>query len=427
MKKIVTTLLFLAVLAVGISSAQGRVYDKNLAKWSLGIKGGIDYYRVEPYAVAANNFWWKGSWSNYALQASWAFPLVFVEYTVNPWFGVGLELGWLNYNRSLATDQIVKGTGKTAHAGLYLGNTADALLYGSINLTNLIAPYRQGGWRILSVYANGGLGGAWYRYKTPDTNNKFSNHLAFMGMASLTTAFNVSKVWELFVEGQYRSYTKEDMGGLSAAGHSIDAITFLVGVRWKLGGGKKPSPYHERNDLLKDNGGESLADAIAAKKIAENANDKADGLGDRVKALENDKPKPTNSELDNAIKDLQKQIDDLKKGQTPTGTASFKDIRFKTDSNELTSESTKILDEVFNVLNNDSWTTLEIFGYTDNVGSAAYNQKLSERRANAVKDYLAKKGLDAAKMKAIGKGIRGNENTVEGRADNRRVDFRVSK
>jgi len=433
MKKIVTTLLFLAVLAVGVPSAQERAKDKNLAKWSLGIKGGIDYYRVEPYATAPDNWWWKGSWKDYALQASWAVPFVFVEYTANHWFGVGLELGWLHYNRSLKERAFVRGTQNTfAPAGMYWGNTADAVLYGSINLSNLVAPYRKGGWSKISFYINGGVGGGWYHYKTPE-DAKYQSHLTFLGMVSATTAFNVSKVWELFVEGQYRSYTKEDMGGFIAPGRSVDAITLLVGIRWKLGtGGKKSSDAgHERNDLLKDNGAELLAEAIAAKKTAEEgtaaANKKADELEGRVKKLENAQPKATKDDLDEAIKNLQRQIDELRRGQALSGTASFKDIRFKTDSHELTYESTRILDEVFNVLNNDVWNTLEVFGYTDNVASAAYNQKLSERRANAVKEYLVKKGLDGSKIKAIGRGIRGYENSVEGRAENRRVDFRVSK
>jgi len=432
MRKFVTTLFLFGILAVGALTAQENVNEKkSIGKWSIALKGGLDYYRVEPYAIAPDNWWWKGKQKNYALQASWAVPMINVEYTANRWFGVGLELGWLNFNRGLSKPAPLKGDPTTiALPGVYYGNTLDAVLYGSINLTNLVAPHRKGGWRIINVYVNGGLGGALYFIKTPYTNDKYENHLSFLGMASLTTAFHVSKAWELFMEAQYRSYTKEDMGGLPASGHSVDALTFLVGIRWKIGGSsKKPGTAygHIRNDLPTDKNAELMAELAEAKKMAEDANKKADDLGDRVKSLENNKPKPTNSELDNAIKDLQRQIDDLKKGLATTATASFQDIRFQTDSHKLTSDSKLILDEIFNVLNNDSWTTLEIFGYTDNVASAAYNQKLSERRANSVKEYLVKKGLDAAKIKTTGRGIRGNENSVDGRAENRRVEFKVSK
>jgi OOP family OmpA-OmpF porin len=65
-------------------------------------------------------------------------------------------------------------------------------------------------------------------------------------------------------------------------------------------------------------------------------------------------------------------------------------------------------------------------GHTDNVGSDAYNQKLSERRAAAVKDYLVSKGIPASKITTIGKGESqpvATNKTKEGRQKNRRVDI----
>jgi len=64
-------------------------------------------------------------------------------------------------------------------------------------------------------------------------------------------------------------------------------------------------------------------------------------------------------------------------------------------------------------------------GHTDSIGTDAYNQKLSERRANSVKDYLVSKGVPAGKITTIGKGETqpvATNKTKEGRAKNRRVD-----
>ena len=65
-------------------------------------------------------------------------------------------------------------------------------------------------------------------------------------------------------------------------------------------------------------------------------------------------------------------------------------------------------------------------GHTDSVGTDAYNQKLSERRANSVKEYMVSKGIPAAKITTLGKGetqpIASNK-TADGRAKNRRVDI----
>jgi OOP family OmpA-OmpF porin len=71
-------------------------------------------------------------------------------------------------------------------------------------------------------------------------------------------------------------------------------------------------------------------------------------------------------------------------------------------------------------------TTCEIGGHTDNIASAAYNQKLSEKRANSVRQYLIDKfGIDGSRLTATGYGLTkpiASNDTEEGRQQNRRVE-----
>lgn len=86
------------------------------------------------------------------------------------------------------------------------------------------------------------------------------------------------------------------------------------------------------------------------------------------------------------------------------------------------------MDKIANILMRYSKTQLTIVGHTDNVGSQEYNQKLSERRAKAVDDYLANKGVLLQRLTYLGRGEsapRASNATEEGRRLNRRVEILV--
>lgn len=105
-------------------------------------------------------------------------------------------------------------------------------------------------------------------------------------------------------------------------------------------------------------------------------------------------------------------------------------VKFKFNSNELDPTSFDTLDKLAAILKAAPALKLGITGHTDNIGAAAANQRLSEVRANVVKDYLVKKGVNAANITATGLGATkpiDTNDTVEGRANNRRVEFAIGK
>ena len=88
------------------------------------------------------------------------------------------------------------------------------------------------------------------------------------------------------------------------------------------------------------------------------------------------------------------------------------------------------LDQVAHALLAIPARNLVVEGYTDSQGSDAYNQDLSQRRADAVRDYLVQKGYPAGRVQAQGRGKGSpiaNNNSAEGRANNRRVEIVIER
>ena len=104
-------------------------------------------------------------------------------------------------------------------------------------------------------------------------------------------------------------------------------------------------------------------------------------------------------------------------------------ITFKSDSAELDPSFFKVLNSVNVVVKKYNKTVVEVAGHTDNTGAADYNQKLSERRANSVAQYLESQGLANNRVVTVGAGESrpvADNTTPEGRQANRRVELTLT-
>jgi iron complex outermembrane recepter protein len=128
-------------------------------------------------------------------------------------------------------------------------------------------------------------------------------------------------------------------------------------------------------------------------------------------------PEEKTISVEEKMDDVQEQVDD-----------AAKNILFETGSSTIKKSSYKDLDKIAELLKNDETMSAVVEGHTDNKGNDVSNQKLSERRANAVKQYLTKRGVAASRITTQGFGetqpIDSNE-TAEGRANNRRVEIKL--
>lgn len=104
------------------------------------------------------------------------------------------------------------------------------------------------------------------------------------------------------------------------------------------------------------------------------------------------------------------------------------DTFFDFDKSTLKPEGRQLLDQVAQQVASIDLETIIAVGHTDSIGSDAYNQKLSERRAASVKEYLVGKGIDPNRIYTEGKGKNSpvaSNKTKEGRAQNRRVEIEI--
>jgi len=150
--------------------------------------------------------------------------------------------------------------------------------------------------------------------------------------------------------------------------------------------------------------------ADRAQSQADTALSRADQANTRVTGAEQ------------SVSDLRANLDNY----TLQNTAS---VRFKFDSYELTPEARGSLDQLASQIRNRENFILEIQGFADWIGSDAYNNQLTQRRANAVRRYVAEQhNIALFRMHILGFGeIRpvADNKTAEGRAENRRVEIRL--
>jgi len=145
------------------------------------------------------------------------------------------------------------------------------------------------------------------------------------------------------------------------------------------------------------------------------------------------KAAPKDSDGDGVIDELDKCPDTMRGAKVDSVgciTLVNLNVNFDTNKSDIKDIYSTRIHEFANVMNVDKRLKADIEGHTDSVGSDAYNQKLSERRAASVVKALTELGVEKSRLKAVGYGktrpIASNE-TEEGRAENRRVHAVMTK
>jgi len=173
------------------------------------------------------------------------------------------------------------------------------------------------------------------------------------------------------------------------------------------------------------------AEAKRAAERAEEARQRADSA-EKEKQAAIEEAERTRKEREEEMGRLQEALQKIAETRrTAMGLVMNLDshaIQFEFDKAELRSENRELLSRIAGILLTSKGYSISIYGHTDDVGSEAYNQELSERRAQAVRDYLVQAGIGPEIMATRGFGkskplVAGK--TPEARAKNRRVEVEI--
>jgi len=453
----------------------------DVSHFSFGIKTGVNYFTMSPPAATLYDKFNLGIGG-------------MIDYTINPMYGIGLEYLYSDYTRPYTY---------LTETHLLKGGTHDVVLISSVNLSNVMKPFRTGFWKNLNVYGDLGAGVAFYHYDlnwgVTVSNSSIAPPAAIVKLG-LNAEFTLNDYFNISFEGQYRQYQTASMGG-ARSNRNNEAMAFTMGFRYKFVSAlmkharnislceysPKPVPVIVNNTTIvkgdtqatldrlsaserekaalqqkvqrmqEDAANASTQNALAAQNaLNKNANDKnalatqnanaqsalatqnanlkekVDNMEEKAKnTVAQDNLTNQNTALQQKLLNMEADIKRLENQKEGRVNVSIENIEFKTGSNDLTPASTEILDQVASILiNNAYWNKLRVIGHTDNVGSNALNQRLSESRALAVKEYLLFKGIPSKNLLAVGMGEEQpteSNASADGRQSNRRVEFEVSK
>jgi OmpA-OmpF porin, OOP family len=295
----------------------------------------------------------------------------------NPNFSFGLGLGY-----DINANWTIEGVGHFTDTETAAGNTdVEVYRYGIDAILHLLPEYR------VVPYLVGGIGAITYN---PDNDSTDTNALLNAGVG---LEFFLTDSFALRADVR-KMMAFDDFGDDGKDLH----WSYAVGATLLFGGEKKQAPPEPAP--APEPPAPAPAPAVIPDTDGDGVNDNLDKCPDTPKG---------------AVVD--------ERGCWVISGA----VLFDFDKSDLKPTAITELDNILGILNQNKDLKLQIEGHTCNVGKAAYNQKLSERRAGSVESYFVEKGVSKDRLSTVGYGFTmpaASNDTEEGRAKNRRVQFK---
>ncbi|MDE7154629.1 MAG: OmpA family protein [Muribaculaceae bacterium] len=361
-------LFLMAALALGVVSAQAQTVEgsKFTDNWSIGLKGGMTT-QMKHSAFFGDARGIAG---------------IEIRKQITPSFGIGAEGEW-----TVNTSSWFAVKSPTVFDHHYVG------MFGAVNLMNLFGGY-NGTPRTFEMEAVTGIG--WlhaYGHKVemmedPNTlGAKVGVNFNFnLGESKAwTIGIKPAIVWNLLSNGNNHGYACQFNANRAV-------VELMAGVT-----------YHFKNS----NGTHSF---VLARLYDQN---EIDALNQQINGLKADLENCSNNTaaLQQKVNNLQNELDACNK-KAPIVKEVYKDLNnvhyvfFRLGSSYIQENQKPSIEMTANSLKENANTTVDIIGYASPEGSKAINERLSQRRADAVKNVLVKKyGIDASRISATGAGV----------------------
>jgi OOP family OmpA-OmpF porin len=363
MKKFSIVIVLFLILFSNLTFAQ-------LAKdsWAVGL--GFDYPRFVNINITPRN----GNYGGY----------VSLQRNFSEHIGVRLTGGYAH---------ILAGWISASNQPIY--TTTDAIT-GDLDLLYYLVPCES-----ISPYIFAGFGGDYKMLLNKATAYLDDNQFAGQANCGIGVEWNIDPEWKIVSEFGYHWAANSELDGAIGSGETDVHDTYFgvkVGALYYFSQGE-PSKYCQLYSGIKEE----------PKDMTD-----YDRIDEMIK------------------KSIPKEVIKEVVVERPSKASSDKwvliGVNFDFNSSKLKGEAFPILYDAVKTLLKNPDIKVEIAGYCDYIGSDAYNKKLSERRAETVKDYLESKGVAAARLTAVGYGktdFVADNKTAEGRAMNRRIEFKV--
>ena len=265
-----------------------------------------------------------------------------------------------------------------------------------INIASLGLYYPFGKWIGFEPYAAAGLGYAfsdWKHSPLENTASRSTGNSSFSGSLEGGLNYQLNDFFDLTAGVRfdiYKMQTKFKTEDHSTTLSDDYALSALVGIRF----------YFDRNTKTVESEKPPVVPVVAAAATT-------------TKLAQDDTGKSETKAMATAVPLC--DLDSINRR-----------VYFDYASPDISEKSLPDMDIVADCLKDHPKTEVEFEGHTDSIGSAAFNQKLSEKRSASAKAYVAAKGIDTARMRTSGRGENdpiATNKTKEGRAKNRRVDI----